>query len=257
MFIPLHDANRLQHIKLQYMTLALMGINIAIYLLTTVPGSYEMAAAISFGFIPAVVNDIADLPPGFDLIPHQLSYVTYAFLHGNLMHLAGNMLFLWVFGDNVEDAMGHVRYLVFYILCAVGGAILHGLVIPESQMPLIGASGAIAGIVTAYLVLHPRVKIWVLAFGRIPLRIPAWFVLAGWIAWQFGMFFIGGDDEISWAAHIGGIVTGGILVWLLRRRDVPLLDRRIETPRSVAIDASLPAAAIEDTSAWRGPWSKG
>lgn len=256
MFIPLHDANRLQHIKLQYVTLAIIGINIVIYLSTTIDDQFAMATAISFGFIPAVVNEMAYLPSGYDLIPAKLSYVTYAFLHGGFMHLAGNMLFLWVFGDNVEDAMGHIRFLIFYVLCSIGGAFLHGFVIPDSQLPLIGASGAIAGIVTAYLVLHPRVKIWVLAFGRIPLRIPAWFVLAGWIAWQFAMFFIGGDDEISWAAHIGGILTGGILVWFLRRKDIPLLDKRIETPRSVAIDTSLPAATLEDTPTWRGPWSK-
>ena len=91
------------------------------------------------------------------------------------------MLFLWVFGDNVEDALGHFRFLIFYLLCAMPGALLHGLVAPESEIPLIGASGAIAGVVAAYLILHPRVKIWILAFGRIPLRIPAYITLVLWI----------------------------------------------------------------------------
>ena len=110
-----------------------------------------------------VVNQIA-------VVPETLTYVTYSFLHGDIFHLGGNMLFLWVFGDNIEDALGHVKFLVFYLLCAAAGALFHGLLAPLSQVPLIGASGAIAGVVTAYLILHPRVKIWILAFARIPLR---------------------------------------------------------------------------------------
>jgi membrane associated rhomboid family serine protease len=99
---------------------------------------------------------------------------------------------------------------------------LHGLVLPDSQTPLIGASGAIAGIVAAYLILYPRVKVWVLAFARIPLRIPAWIPLILWVAFQFLMIAIGGDDEVSWAAHVGGIVAGAVMVLVLRRREVPL-----------------------------------
>ena len=103
------------------------------------------------------------------------------------------MLFLWVFGDNVEDALGHIKFLIFYALCAVAGALLHGLIAPESQVPLIGASGAIAGVVTAYLMLHPRVKVWILALGRIPMRIPAYITLALWILFQLVLFAVGVD----------------------------------------------------------------
>src|SRR5690606_36849210 len=117
------------------------------------------------------------------------------------------MLFLWVFGDNVEDALGNVKFLIFYLACAAAGAWLHGILAPESQAPLIGASGAIAGIVAAYLMLHPRVKIWVLAFARFPVRLPAWIVLALWIAFQFVMVALIPEDQVSWAAHIGGIIA--------------------------------------------------
>jgi membrane associated rhomboid family serine protease len=103
-------------------------------------------------------------------------------------------------------------------------------------VPLIGASGAIAGIVAAYLVLHPKVKIWILAFGRIPLRIPAYITLGLWILFQFSMFMFAGEDQISWACHIGGIVAGAALVVILRRHGVPLLDREIVTPRAVRTD---------------------
>src|SRR5690606_37453976 len=144
-------------------------------------------------------------------------YVTYSFLHGDLLHLAGNMLFLWVFGDNVEDALGHIRYLVFYLSCTAAGAAVHGMILPESQSPLIGASGAVAGVVAAYLLLHPRVKLWVLVFGRIPLRVPAFVALALWVGSQFLMLFADTGNQISWGAHIGGILAGGILVIFLRR----------------------------------------
>ena len=125
------------------------------------------------------------------------------------------MLFLWVFGDNVEDALGHVKFLVFYLACAAAGALLHGVIIPDSQMPLIGASGAVAGCVSAYLMLHPRVKLWVLVLMRIPLRIPAWIPLALWIGFQFLMLFVQADDQVSWPAHVGGIIAGAVLVLVL------------------------------------------
>jgi membrane associated rhomboid family serine protease len=143
------------------------------------------------------------------------------------------MLFLWVFGDNVEDALGHFRYLVFYLACAIGGALFHGMVAPDSQAPLIGASGAIAGVVVAYLILYPRVKIWILAFARIPLRIPAYIPLALWILLQFTMFALGGEDQISWACHVGGIISGAVLVFLLRRRNAPLTDEAVLMPLAV------------------------
>jgi membrane associated rhomboid family serine protease len=250
MFIPLHDANSLKHIKMQYVTIGLIVFDAVIYLFTVLHGQgFAEATAVSLGYIPAVAFDHAELPPQLELVPESFTYLTYAFLHSDIFHLGGNMLFLWVFGDNVEDALGHIRFLVFYLLCAAGGALLHGLVVPNSQMPLIGASGAIAGIVTAYLVLHPRVKIWVLAFGRIPLRIPAWIAILAWILFQFGMMLFGDEEQISWACHVGGILTGAALVLILKRRGVPVLDREIVTPRSVAVDQTsavepLPAVPL-------------
>ena len=234
MFIPLHDANSLKHIKIQYVTIGLIAANVLVFLLTALgTENFTNAAVLGLGYIPSTVYNIAERPPELTLVPDQATYITYAFLHGDIFHLGGNMLFLWVFGDNVEDALGHFRYLVFYLLCAVAGAVVHGMIAPDSQQPLIGASGAIAGVVAAYLMLHPRVKIWVLAFARIPLRLPAFIVLALWVVFQFAMLAIGGEDQISWAAHVGGIVAGAVLVLILRRRDVPLLDKEIVTPRSV------------------------
>ena len=236
MFIPLHDANSLKHIDAQYVTIGLIVANVIVFALTSLGSEdFNTAAVLGLGYIPSTVYDIAERPPDMVWVPDYATYVTYAFLHSDIFHLGGNMLFLWVFGDNVEDALGHFRYLIFYLLCAIAGAVAHGMVAPDSQGPLIGASGAIAGVVSAYLILHPRVKVWVLAFARIPLRLPAWIVLALWIAFQFVMFAAGGQDQISWAAHIGGIIAGAVLVLILRRRDQPVLDREIVTPRSVEI----------------------
>ncbi len=253
MFIPLHDANSLEHIRLQYVTIGLIVANVIVFLITTVGGeTTSQAAVLGLGYIPSVVFDIAELPPEFVLIPEPATYITYAFLHADFWHIAGNMLFLWVFGDNVEDAMGHLKFLLFYLICASAGAFLHGWMAPASQAPLIGASGAVAGIVAAYLLLHPRVKVWILAFGRIPLRIPAWLALVAWILFQVFMFLAAGDDQVSWAAHVGGIVAGALLILVFRRRGVPLFDREIVAP--AAVEVATESVHAETTR--RGPWGR-
>ncbi len=244
MFIPLHDSNALEHIKLQYVTLSIIVVNVFVWLMTSTPAimGVEEANAVffSYGFIPAVVNDLAILPPEYTFVPEPLQYVSYAFFHGDFMHLAGNMLFLWVFGDNVEDAMGHLKYLVFYLLCAAAGALAHRLAIPNSEAPLIGASGAAAGVVAAYVLLHPKVRVWILAFGRIPLRLSAMWVIGAWIAFQLFNFLFMPETQVSWAAHIGGIVAGALLVFVLKRRDVALFDQDLPQS-SVAEQQSEPA----------------
>ena len=226
MFLPLHDANELKHVKIQYVTLLLIAANIIIWVVWSTPSlsSAEAVRAtyISFGYIPAVINGYKSLPAVYATLPEQASFVTYAFFHSDFMHLAGNMLFIWVFGDNVEDAMGHFKFLLFYLACAAVGALGHGMINPQSVAPLIGASGAAAGIIAAYLMLHPQVKIWVLMFGKIPLRISALWVIGAWISYQvFELIFNSGSD-VSWGAHVGGILTGALLVLFMRRPGVKL-----------------------------------
>lgn len=240
MFIPLHDANSLEHIKRQYVTLGLIAINVVAFLVTGLGGqSHLQANAYGLGFTPVVLSDGQPTPP-FVYVPELATYVTYAFLHADIWHLGGNMLFLWVFGDNVEDALGHLKFLLFYLLCAAAGAWLHGFVLPGSNVPLIGASGAVAGIVAAYLMLHPRVKVWVLVLMRLPLRLPAFIPLLFWVGFQVFMFFATDGEAVSWPAHVGGIVAGAVLVCFMRRRGVPLFDRQIVTPDAVEI-ATEPA----------------
>lgn len=241
MFIPLHDRNSLRHIKRQYVTITIIAINVTIWLLSLLSAEQTLqAAAAGLGYIPAIFFNNATLEPALVLVPQDFTYVTYAFLHIDGMHLASNMLFLWVFGDNVEDAMGHIRYLAFYLLCAAAGALVHGLVVPLSEAPLIGASGAISGVIAAYVILHPKVRVWVLVMFRFPLPLPAFIPLAFWIGQQFYMLAIDPDGSVSWGAHVGGILAGALLVLILRRRGVPLWDRTIVTPRAVVHETLEP-----------------
>lgn len=249
MFIPLHDRNALKHIRRQYVTLGLIAANVISYALASVvpDAAYELGVY-GLGFIPAILLGGATLDPSLVLVPDWATYVTYAFLHGSWLHLGSNMLFLWVFGDNVEDAMGHLRFLLFYLACAAAGALVHGLVMPVSQAPLIGASGAVSGVVAAYVMLHPKVRVWVLVFMRFPLPLPAFIPLLFWIGQQFVMLVIDADGGVSWGAHVGGILAGALLVIVLRRPGVPLFDRSIVTPRAV----EHVARPVDGLAA--GPW---
>ena len=236
--IPVHDGKPLIHIARPYVAWGLIAVNVLVYLLLEGGGietEASQASVISYGLIPAVFNHYIELPVDYAEIPGSWTLLTYAFLHGNFWHLVGNMLFLWVFGDNVEDAMGHVRFVIFYGLCAIGGGYAYVLADPTTQAPVVGASGAVAGVVVAYFMLHPLQKVWVLALGRIPLRLSAVWVLGFWILFQFYSVFAADPNEpVAWWSHIGGIVTGAILVLVLRRRGVPLFDR---TPEAAALAA--------------------
>lgn len=254
MFVPLHDDNPLKVIKFQYVTIALLLLNVIIYLLEV--GGLDDAAIASFAIVPEEL--LGSVAPGSALeplgienryaIPESTTLLTYMFFHGDLLHLIGNMAFLWVFADNVEDAMGHARFLVFYLACGVLAGLAHALVangvfgapptmlteiadseeaVRVSAAPLIGASGAVAGVIAAYLMLHPRVRVWVLALKAIPLRISAALALGLWIALQVVMVLLPQTGPVAWWAHIGGFAAGAVLVIFMRRPGVPLFDRQL------------------------------
>ncbi|WP_434733206.1 rhomboid family intramembrane serine protease [Rhizobium sp. YTUHZ044] len=260
MFIPLHDANTLKYIKVQWVTLSLIALNVAIWLFTSLESEQAaQATTVGLGYIPAIVFGDAVLAPGLEIVPEPLTYLTYAFVHAGFWHLAGNMIFLWVFGDNVEDAMGHLRFLMFYLACAAAGALCHGLFSMTSQAPLVGASGAISGVVAAYVMLHPRVRVWVLVFFRVPLPLPAFVPLLLWIGQQFVMLAITPESDVSWGAHVGGIIAGGILILVLRRSGVPLFDREIVTPRAVRNSPGAVPSTAAGTGGGIGqrfPWGR-
>jgi len=234
-FVPLSDDNPLRSIPFQWVTILLIVTNCVVFALQSAQGAE--AAIATFGLIPTeffefpLLGSGAQLPSSPILVPEGLTLVSYQFLHGDILHLLSNMLFLWVFGDNVEDAMGHLKFLLFYLLCGIAGGLAHAVFLPASSLPLIGASGAVAGVIAAYLILHPRVRVWCLAFRFIPLRIPAAWVLGVWVITQFVMVALVPSDQIAWWAHIGGMAAGALLIIVMRRPGVRLFDRGLAPTR--------------------------
>ncbi len=229
MFIPLHDKNPLKIVAFQLVTISIMLLCIGAFLWQLgLPQQAETQAVYAYGLVPSVLFNVNLLPAELNALPSELTLFSYMFLHGGWLHLLGNMLFLWVFGDNIEDSMGHLRFVVFYLACGLAAGLTHSLMDPGSQIPLIGASGAIAGLLGAYLMLHPRVKVLVLVFSRIPLHLPAYLLILAWILFQFfSVWNTAEGDNIAWWAHIGGFVAGMILIIPMRYKRVPLFDRGV------------------------------
>ena len=227
MFLPLHDRNPIEHIRFAYVNYTLIALTCIIFLIQSVLPAVQLDNVIvSFGMIPLVVTDVAPAPAPW--LPDQMPLVTYAFLHADWLHLATNMLFLWIFGDNIEDAMGHGRYLVFYLACAVLAASAHLFMNIDSNGPLIGASGAVAGVMGAYVLLYPHAKLFVLAkiVIPIPLPVPAFWMLGFWVLTQAFYALVGSDEPIAWWAHLGGVIAGAALALIFKRRKVPILGGR-------------------------------
>jgi len=183
-----------------------------------------MIAVYAYGVVPAVLFGNDSLPPEIARIPAELSVLTSMFMHGGWMHIIGNMLYLWIFGNNIEDAVGHVRFVLFYLLCGAAAALAQSVINVHSEVPMIGASGAIAGVLGAYMVLFPRAHVLVLVplgfFTQI-LRLPALLVLGFWFVLQFiegGLIAPRGESGVAYWAHIGGFVAGIVLIFLLRGR---------------------------------------
>ncbi|MGE3646180.1 MAG: rhomboid family intramembrane serine protease [Beijerinckiaceae bacterium] len=217
MFLPLHDGVALLHLKRATATITFVLVNIAVYLAETsgVAGNTN-SLEIGLGLIPAVMSGNAIVSPELSVVPAWTTPVTSTFLHGGFLHLAGNMMFLWVFGDNVEDAMGSLRFAAFYLLCGAIAGLTYVFMFPASESPLIGASGAISGVAAAYLVLHPRVRIFGLLLNWIPAAAPAYVLIGLWIAYQIFFALSGGDSQIGWWAHVGGIAAGLVLLPVFR-----------------------------------------
>jgi membrane associated rhomboid family serine protease len=185
-------------------------------------------AVAALGAIPAALLTEARLPPDLQWVPRFATPFTSMFLHGGWMHLLGNMLFLWIFGDNVEDALGHARYLAFYLLCGIAALFAQALSNPAAPYPIIGASGAISGVLGAYVLLFPRTRVLTLVllpFYVTTLRMPAVLLLLLWFVVQLisDLAVPGGGTGVAFRAHIGGFLTGLILAPLFKRRDPKLL----------------------------------
>ena len=223
---PISDDNPEPGVPL--LTWTLIAASVGVFLLQyALPASEAELAVYHYGLIPGVLFgsvSMQDAP-----LPPWGTIISSMFMHGGLAHLFGNMLYLWIFGDNVELAMGRVRFLVFYVLTGAVAALTHAVLVPESTIPLVGASGAISGVLGAYLMLQPhgRVRVLIMPFPLILLRtihVPALVVLGFWFVIQVVSGLLSPVDQagVAFWAHVGGFVAGVVFVPFFKRRDVPL-----------------------------------
>lgn len=227
MFIPIYDRNHLRHIRYQRVTIALIAANCLVFAYQLFLGAAGANAVIQdIGITPATLMASPPASPQTLLgIPAWLTPVTYMFLHGDWTHLGANMLFLWVFGDNVEDAMGHWRFLLFYLICGVAAGFAHVVAHPASTAPLIGASGAISGVFAAYVLLYPKIRVWVLPIPFIPLLLPILWIVIAWLGFQIYFITAHLENTTAWWAHLGGFAAGAVLILFMRRPETPLFGK--------------------------------
>lgn len=214
--IPIRDEN--PNRSTPWITYLLLGANVAVFL-------YQMQVRLNLGpeAYAALVTRLGLVPHlllspgswGAAPVPAPLTLFTSMFVHADLLHLGGNMLYLWVFADNVEDAMGPGRFTLFYVLCGLGAALSQAFLLPASTVPMVGASGAIAGVLGAYLILYPGARVLTLVFLFIFIRVmylPAVLLLGLWFLLQLVSAGSGSQAGVAWFAHIGGFVVGVVLV---------------------------------------------
>lgn len=232
MFLPIKDLNPTRNKPV--VTIALIGINILVYLYQMTQGA---SVGASLGATPFEITRMTDLVGRMPVIVHGagssimhypgptpiiLTLFTSMFLHGSILHLGGNMLYLWIFGNNIEDILGPVKFILFYFICGLAAHALHIATNPASVIPTVGASGAIAGTLGAYLIAYPRARILTLMFLFIFIRLtvlPAFFIIVFWFFIQLvsGLTSLGGmaTGGIAWFAHIGGFLAGIALIYAM------------------------------------------
>jgi membrane associated rhomboid family serine protease len=233
--IPIKDDN--PRIAFPFITILFILVNGIVFLYQMLYVAEPQAFVYRFGTIPWEITHFTELnrlPPEYHSeIPNVLTLFSSMFIHGGILHLAGNMLYLWIFGDNVEGIMGHGRFFFFYLCCGLAASVSHVLIAPDSTIPMVGASGAISGILGAYFIRFPRAKVHVvfilILFIRV-IRIPALFVLGFWFVVQLlsGLIDMGpeGNAGVAWFAHIGGFAAGIILVFFFEKKERVRIYRR-------------------------------
>jgi len=214
--IPLKDDNPTSGRPI--VTYFIIGLCVAIFLMQLSSQSYKTGQLFySYGLIPSVLMGNKQLPIDLYIVPGYVTIFTSMFMHGGFMHLIGNMLYMWIFADNIEDNLGPTKFLIFYLLCGIGAAMTQVLMDTHSQVPMVGASGAIGGVLGAYLINHPNARVLVLIpFGFFSqlIKIKALYVLGFWFILQF----ISSGGGVAYAAHIGGFVSGMILILFFNKK---------------------------------------
>ncbi|MBI4639723.1 MAG: rhomboid family intramembrane serine protease [Candidatus Tectomicrobia bacterium] len=224
MLIPLKDHNPTR--TNPFVTIAIILSNAVVFFYQlSLGGRGSQFFVYQLGVIPYEVTHFTDVfPPA--LLPLPLTLVSAMFLHGGFTHIASNMLYLWVFGNNIEDSMGHAKFVLFYLVCGIIASVTHILADPGSKIPMIGASGAIAGVLGAYIVLYPRAYVstlFIYLFIRV-IDLPASLILGFWILIQLLYATMGGGGGVAWYAHIGGFFAGALLIRYFARKPKRFLD---------------------------------
>jgi rhomboid family protein len=246
--VPISDDN--PTVSPPILTFALIGVCVGAFLWQL--GHDERVTLYSYGMIPAELFGLWHPPRSYQVLPPAAKMLTSMFLHGGWFHLIGNMLYLWIFGNNVEDVLGRGRYLFLFLACGIAAALAQAFSNPTSHIPMVGASGAIAGVLGAYLLLHPganvRCFLWIVIFFRI-VNVPAWMMLGLWFTMQLvsGLMASPGQPGVAFWAHVGGFVSGLVLVVVLRPSGVALL----QPPHSRAF-ATAPPGVFSRRSSYRG-----
>jgi membrane associated rhomboid family serine protease len=225
--IPYSDPSQPKHLT-PYVNVGLIAVNFLVFFYELYEQSLGQLNHLFLAYT-VVPCELFQRCPDYPGAPHPIyvTILTGMFMHAGWLHILGNMLFLWVFGDNIENAMGHFRYLVFYLLCGIAAALAQSAADMSSHVPALGASGAIAGVLAAYLLLFPTATISVLVFFFIiplPIRVYAWILIGLWFAEQLlnGLAALGPHAQVggvAYMAHVGGFICGALLVWFFRRRE--------------------------------------
>ena len=233
--IPISDDNPARLTPV--VTWLIIALCVAAYIWERSLGHEAGAAIVLLGFVPASLFHPHAPPPGLISISPIATLFTSMFLHGGILHIAGNMLYLWIFGNNVEDAMGHARFALFYLACGVAAALMLAVVDPGSRVPMIGASGAISGVLAGYVLLFPRARVTVIVpLGIIfyPFALSAFWVVSFWFVMQLASAAFSNPHEpgVAWWAHVGGFGAGLLLTPLFRTQRFPLFGRARRGPWS-------------------------
>ena len=214
--IPLKDDNPTSNKPI--ITYFIIGLCVLVFLLQIGSQTHKTGELFySYGLIPSVLMGHSQLPTNLYVVPGYITIFTSMFMHGGFMHLIGNMLYMWIFADNIEDDIGYVKFLIFYLLAGIGAAMTQVFMDVNSQTPMIGASGAIGGVLGAYLINYPNARVLVLIpFGFFSqlIKIRALYVLGFWFILQF----ISSGGGVAYAAHIGGFVSGMFLILLFNKK---------------------------------------
>lgn len=228
--IPLKDDNPTT--TTPFVTYAIIAVCVFVFILEIGSNSYNSGKLFySYGLVPAVLTGKAELPSHLAALPAELTLLTSMFMHGGFMHLIGNMLYMWIFADNIEDDLGKGKFLIFYILSGVGAALAQVFMDVNSQVPMIGASGAIGGVLGAYLISYPHSKVLVLIplgfFSQI-IKIKALYVLGFWFVLQFinSSLSSGTGGGVAYAAHIGGFISGIILLLIFKNKNKKIIKEK-------------------------------